>query len=398
MCEAPSRARRRLEAAVAPAGVEVETLDSGAVDDRRAIHRHVHDAAPGAQQPRATDHRHQRHAAFADVLDGGEVAALRIAVVAVDVAAEHETALVRLADVEVPCAEGDDARDQRLQAFGDERLQHMALDRELEACERRDARGVASAGEADLARGDRAPRGLDAGDGAARDAEPRHLAVLDDVDAEPIGGARVAPGDGVMPHRAAAGLQQTAADREARVVEIEEGQHATHVLRVEQLGIHALQSHGVAAPHVGVALCVVVVEVEHAALADHRVVVDVLLEPFPELERPFIERRIAGQQVVRADDGGVAADIAAADPTLLEHRDVPQAVHLGEVVRGGETVPAAADDHGIVGRARRGIAPRRLPTAVATQRFGEQSEGGVAHDGPDGQGSPPAIASRRRAM
>ena len=43
-------------------------------------------------------------------------------------------------------------------------------------------------------------------DGVA--ADRRHLAVLDDVDAEPVGAARIAPGDRVMPRDAAAPLQR----------------------------------------------------------------------------------------------------------------------------------------------------------------------------------------------
>src|SRR6056297_4344396 len=46
------------EAAIAPATVEIEAFDPGLVDERRAIHRHVHDPAPRAQKPRAPDHRH----------------------------------------------------------------------------------------------------------------------------------------------------------------------------------------------------------------------------------------------------------------------------------------------------------------------------------------------------
>ena len=58
--------------------------------------------------------RKERHRPLEHVLDDRQVAALRIRVVAVDVAAEHQPALVRLADVEVPGAEGDDVVDQRL--------------------------------------------------------------------------------------------------------------------------------------------------------------------------------------------------------------------------------------------------------------------------------------------
>ena len=141
---------------------------------------------------------------------------------------------------------------------------------------------------------------------------------------------------------------------------------------VEQLGIDAMQPHRVAAPRIGVALRVRMIEVEHAALAHHRIVIEVLLQPLPELHRPFVEGFVAGQQVVRADDGGVAARIAGADVALLQHRDVGDAVLLGEVVGGRKPVPAPADDHHVVFRLRLGLAPGRRPAGVAAQRLPQQ--------------------------
>ena len=53
--EAEAGGRRRLEAAIAPAGVEVEVVGPRPVDDRRAIHRHVHRRRPRtAGRARAT--------------------------------------------------------------------------------------------------------------------------------------------------------------------------------------------------------------------------------------------------------------------------------------------------------------------------------------------------------
>jgi NAD(P) transhydrogenase subunit alpha len=46
MGKAEAGCRGRLEPAVAPAAIEIEPVDMGLVDDRRPIHRHVHDAAP----------------------------------------------------------------------------------------------------------------------------------------------------------------------------------------------------------------------------------------------------------------------------------------------------------------------------------------------------------------
>ncbi len=199
----------------------------------------------------------------------------------------------------------------------------MAFDRQPQPGHRRDARRAAGHRHADLAGADRAARCLDAGHlavGVAREAG--HLAVLDDVDAERVGRMGIAPDDGVVARRAAAPLQQAALDRKARIVEIQERHHLAHAVGVEQFGIDAVDAHGVAAPRIGVALRVGMVEVQDAALADHRVVVEVALHRLPELHRQLVEADIAGQQVVGADDRGVAAGIAGADPALLQHRDV----------------------------------------------------------------------------
>src|SRR3546814_7053518 len=61
---------------------------------------------------------------------------------------------------------------------------------------------------ADLLGADEALAGLDALDPAVGDAEARHLAVLDDVDAAGIGAAGEAPGDRVVARGAAAPLQR----------------------------------------------------------------------------------------------------------------------------------------------------------------------------------------------
>ena len=147
-----------------------------------------------------------------------------------------------------------------------------------------------------------------------------------------------------------------------------------HLLAIQQLGVDPVQAHGVAAPGIGVALGVGVIEVEHAALADHGVVVEVLLQSLPQLHRPFVERRVAGQQVVGADDGGVAADVAAAEPALLQHRDIGDPVLLGEIERGRQPVPAAADDDDVVGRLELGVAPDAASSRVLPCRAWERME------------------------
>src|SRR3546814_2956337 len=85
-------------------------------------------------------------------------------------------------------------------------------------------------------------------------------------------------------------------------------------------------------------------EVEDRALREHDVVVEVLRQPLPQLHRVLVEVGVGGQQVVGAHDGGVASDVAAAEPALLQHGDVGDAVVLGEVVGGGEPMPAARSE------------------------------------------------------
>ena len=55
------------------------------------------------------ERREQRQPPSHHILDHRQVAALGVGIVAVDIAAEDQPALVGLADIEMPGAEGDDA-------------------------------------------------------------------------------------------------------------------------------------------------------------------------------------------------------------------------------------------------------------------------------------------------
>src|SRR6267154_320324 len=82
------------------------------------------------------------------------------------------------------------------------------------------------------------------------------------------------------------------------------------------------------------------------------------------------------EQVVGADDGGVAAGVAAADPALLEHRDVGEAVLAGGVVGRSQPVTPAADDERVIGGLGLGTAPLRRPAALAGQSPYQQRQAG----------------------
>mgnify|MGYP003694255845 CR=1 FL=1 len=64
-------------------------------------------------------------------------------------------------------------------------------------------------------------------------------------------------------------------------------------------------------------------QVEHAALAEHHVAGSSSADSASQsLQRMLVDRRALVPEVVRADDRGVAAGVAAAEPAALEHRDV----------------------------------------------------------------------------
>jgi hypothetical protein len=135
--------------------------------------------------------------------------------------------------------------------------------------------------------------------------------------------------------------------------------------KVEQLRIDPVQSHGVTAPDRRIALAIRMKQVQHPALADHRIVVDLLFEPFPQPHRQFVEGDALIKHVIGSDNRRIAACIAAADPSFLENRYVGDAVDLGKIMRRGEAMSAAADDDDIIARLWRRIPPSWPPMPMA---------------------------------
>ena len=86
------------------------------------------------------------------------------------------------------------------------------------------------------------------------------------------------------------------------------------------------------------------------------------LNAFVQRARLLVDRRRRVLQVVRADDRGVPAGVAAAEPTLLQHRHIGDAVVPAEVVGRRQPVPTRADDDHAVAAARLGRCPRRGPS------------------------------------
>ena len=121
-------------------------------------------------------------------------------------------------------------------------------------------------------------------------------------------------------------------------------------------------------------------EHHHAARREHDVVVQLLRQVLPQLHGVVVERGALVEEVVGADDRRVAAGVAAADPALLEHRDVREPVLGGEVIRRAEAMPAAADDDRVVGGLR-----LRAPPLLAASRGGRRR---LCHSSESGPGLP----------
>ena len=85
---------------------------------------------------------------------------------------------------------------------------------------------------------------------------------------------------------------------------------------------------------------------EVAPLGVHDVHVEVVGEVFVERNRLVVELHAFGCQVVRADDGGVARSVAAAQIAALQDRHIGDAVVPRQVVgRRGTVAAAANNDH-----------------------------------------------------
>ena len=256
-----------------------------------------------------------------------------------------------------------------LHRFGDECLEDVALDGQAQARHSGDMGGVPGDGDADFAAENSPPRGFDADGLALVHDKSGHFAVLNDVDAQGICGAGIAPGHGVMAHGAGPLLQDAAPDGPAGVLGIiEVGQQRHDLAAVQQFRVDAVEAHDVAAPGIGIELHRAGGEHDLAAVGDHAVEIQFMGEAFPELQGMLEKLGVAVDHVVGADERGVAADVAGTDIGALEHGHIAHPVVLGEVIGGGEAMAAAADDDGIVGALGLRRAPRRAPRADSGEK------------------------------
>ncbi len=207
-----------------------------------------------------------------------------------------------------------------------------------------------------------------------------HLAVLNDVDAEVARAARERPVHRVVTGNPGAALDESADDRHT-CVQIDSRQQSLNVRRRQHFRIDAIEVDGVRpAPH-DLELVRARRDVDQPALAQHDVEIQIVPQRLVEPERMIEELGARRVEVVRACYLGVPARITAADPAFFEQRDVANAVLAGEVVRGGQAVPAAADDNDIVRALRSRNAPEGLPVPVRAQCMSKQGETAISLHG-----------------
>ena len=226
-----------------------------------------------------------------------------------------------------------------------------------------------------LLRADEAPAGLDARDAPAHLTDAGDLAMLDDIDAARIRPARIAPRHGIVPGHAAAPLQGRAQHRVAHLGrDGDRRAERLDAVRVQPLGVHAVQPIGVHPADGFPDIVFGMRQIHHAALAQHHIEIEFAGKAFPELQPVLVDRRALVPEIVGADDGRVARDIAAGEPALLHHRDIGEAMLFRQVVGRRQPVAASAHDHDLIGRPRLRRAPELRPVPVAGQRIARQRE------------------------
>ncbi|MDQ1054296.1 hypothetical protein QE394_002224 [Arthrobacter sp. SORGH_AS 212] len=209
---------------------------------------------------------------------------------------------------------------------------------------------MAGGAKANLFGVDGAAAGLDAHHAVTVLEEAGDFAVLDDVHAQLVALAGEGPGNMVVLGDAGTGLVGGAHDRVADVVaDVQDGAEFLDLLRVQPFSVNAVELVGSHAAHAFADVAQGVGQVHHAALAEQEVVLEFLGQDLPELEGVLVDCGALVPEVVGTDDGGVAGHVATSQPALFQDRDVGHSVVLGQEVCGGQAVPAAADDHGVVG-------------------------------------------------
>ena len=308
------------------------------------------------------------------MFDQGQPSTLGIADILVGARPDHQLALVRLADVGVNGVRHHNAGENRLDRLRHQRLQRIAFQRHLHTRRLHDHRSVPRRRDRDHFRADKALGGFHPFDRPISPAPDRnHRAVLDDIDAALGRSPRVAPGHRVVPRGACAHLQRRPHYRITGI-----GRHVQRWAKRLGLGggkpavVDAVQPVGMDVTLERLHVMHVVRQHHHAALGEHDVVVQLGRQVVPQIQRVIVKLGAFVIKIVAADDRGVAARVAAAQPALFDHRDVRYPVFLRQIIGRPEAVPAGTHDDRVIGRLRTRVGPLLWPRLMAAQGFGEE--------------------------
>ncbi len=154
---------------------------------------------------------------------------------------------------------------------------------------------------------------IDAAHAPAVDLEAGHLAPLDQVDAERVGGAGEGEDDGVVAGDPAAALERRPYHGIADLRrQVDDRADVGDVGRLEPLAVDPPQAVGEDDALHRVRLRLGVGEAQEPARVEEDVVVEFLLPERPALQRELVERHALFAQVVRPHDGRVAYGVAVA--------------------------------------------------------------------------------------
>ena len=184
-----------------------------------------------------------------------------------------------------------------------------------------------------------------------------------------------------MARGAAARLPERTQDRIARPVDIDDRHNLLDAGGADKFGFHALQGIGMGGAFIAADLMLCLRQHQHAAGGKHDVVVQILAHGFVKRARLFIDRGGRILQIIRADDGGVAPGIAAAEPALFDHRHIGDSEILSQVIGGRQTVAACAHDDHIIGGFRFRRSPGPFPALMIAGGLSGDGKGGVAAHG-----------------
>ena len=129
---------------------------------------------------------------------------------------------------------------------------------------------------------------------------------------------------------------------------------------VDGLGTHAVMLVDLGAPAHGAHGRIGVRQGVMAARRIEQIQIEVFGQVLPKAHALVVELDALGGQIIRADDRGIAAGIAAADIAFFDHGDIADAVIASQIVGRRQAVAAAADDHHIVAGLQR-VVPREHP-------------------------------------